>query len=107
MRNLKGVSPNLPDAELDALLVERNRRVLEAELARRNMAAFVSFTKRDYCHNRFSRAVCEALDLFLEDVRAGKRPILILQAPPQHGKSELVSRRFPGLCLRAFPFFCG
>ena len=73
MRNLKGVSPNLPDAELDALLVERNRRVLEAELARRNMAAFVSFTKRDYCHNRFSRAVCEALDLFLEDVRAGKR----------------------------------
>ena len=35
MRNLKGVSPNLPDAELDALLVERNRRVLEAELARR------------------------------------------------------------------------
>lgn len=104
MRNLKGVSPNLPDAELDALLVERNRRVLEAELARRNMAAFVSFTKRDYCHNRFSRAVCEALDLFLEDVRAGKRPILILQAPPQHGKSELVSRRFPAYAFGRFPF---
>lgn len=104
MRNLKGVSLNLPDAELDALLVERNRRVLEAELARRNMAAFVSFTKRDYCHNRFSRAVCEALDLFLEDVRAGKRPILILQAPPQHGKSELVSRRFPAYAFGRFPF---
>ena len=73
MRNLKGVSLNLPDAELDALLVERNRRVLEAELARRNMAAFVSFTKRDYCHNRFSRAVCEALDLFLEDGRGNAR----------------------------------
>lgn len=67
------------------------------------MAAFVSFTKVDYQHSAFSRAVCGALDTFLEDVAAGNRPILILQAPPQHGKSELVSRRFPAYAFGRNP----
>jgi len=92
----------LPDAELDALLVERNRRVLEAELARRNMAAFVSFTKRDYCHNRFSRAVCEALDLFLED---GETPDPHPSGPASAREKRARLPAVSGLRLRAFPFF--
>src|SRR6185437_12413990 len=51
----------------------------------------------------FSRTVCAALDKFVEDVRDGKRPILILQAPPQHGKSEMVSRKLPAYLLGRFP----
>ena len=89
--------------ELAPLLKERELRTLRAEQARRNMAAFVSFTKEDYIHNPFSTAVCEALDVFLEDVVAGLRPVLVLQAPPQHGKSELVSRRFPPYALGRYP----
>jgi predicted phage terminase large subunit-like protein len=88
---------------LDALLTEQELRVLHAEQARRTMAAFVSFTKADYIHGPFSMAVCEALDVFLADVVAGLRPVLVLQAPPQHGKSELVSRRFPAYVFGRHP----
>ncbi|MDD3310965.1 phage terminase large subunit [Pseudodesulfovibrio sp.] len=89
--------------ELAPLLKERELRTLRAEQARRNMAAFVSFTKEDYVHNSFSLPVCVALDVFLEDVFAGLRPVLVLQAPPQHGKSELVSRRFPPYAFGRYP----
>jgi len=44
-----------------------------------------------------------ALDKFVDDVQAGKRPILILQAPPQHGKSEIASRKLPAYLLGRFP----
>src|SRR4029077_12196268 len=33
---------------------------------------------------------CERLQIFYEDYLAGKRPKLIILAPPQHGKTELV-----------------
>lgn len=89
--------------ELDSLLAEKELRVLQAERARRSMTSFVSFTKPDYCHNPFSLEVCRELDQFLSDVVAGKRPLLILQAPPQHGKSELVSRRFPPYLFGRYP----
>lgn len=65
------------------------------EQARRSFAAFVTFINPDYIHSDFSRAVCAALDDFLDKVFTEQRPVLILQAPPQHGKSELVSRLFP------------
>ena len=82
-------------AKRRALTRELARRAVAAELARRNMAAFVSFIMPEYIHSDFSRAVCGALDGFLEGVSHGERPVLVLQAPPQHGKSQLVSRMFP------------
>ena len=71
--------------------------------ARRQLAAYILFTNPKYKLSGFSAAVCAALDLFLDDMRAGKRPILILQAPPQHGKSEIVSRKLPAYILGRFP----
>lgn len=88
---------------LDALMQERQRRLLQAELARRKLSAFISYTNKDYVHSGFSLAVCEALDQFLDDARQGKRPILVLQAPPQHGKSEIVSRRLPAYIFGRWP----
>lgn len=78
--------------ELEGLLKERDRRRYEVELARRTFAGFVSYMRRDYIWSDFSRSVCAAIDDFLEAVQDGRRPVLVLQAPPQHGKSELVSR---------------
>ena len=69
------------------------------ELARRDFKYFVKATKSDFKFSKFSISVCNALNDFLIDVSLGKRPILILQAPPQHGKSELVSRRFPAFAF--------
>jgi predicted phage terminase large subunit-like protein len=48
-----------------------------------------------YSHSAFSAAVCRAVDNFVDDVIAGKRPVLMLTAPPQHGKSSLIARCLP------------
>ncbi len=55
--------------------------------ARTNFAAFVTAVHRPrFVHSYFSLEVCRAVDQFVEDVIAGKRPVLVLTGPPQHGK---------------------
>lgn len=64
--------------------------------ARTNFAAFVTAVHRPrFNHSSFSARVCRAIDCFVEDVIAGKRPVLMLTAPPQHGKSSLIARCLP------------
>lgn len=66
------------------------------QAARTNFAAFVTAVHRPrYKHSAFSARVCRAVDKFVADVIAGKRPVLMLTAPPQHGKSSLISRCLP------------
>jgi predicted phage terminase large subunit-like protein len=68
--------------------------------ARTNFAAFVSAVHRPrFRHSHFSYETCAAVDQFVEDVIAGKRPVLDLTAPPQHGKSSLTSRCLPGYLI--------
>lgn len=67
--------------------------------ARASLAAYIAYTHRGYRVSPFSLSVCAALDRFIAEVFAGRRPVLVLQAPPQHGKSEIVSRRLPALLL--------
>lgn len=79
-----------------------------AELLRRDKAAksfggYIQYVFPDFHFSVFSRRACNALGRFIRDVHAGKRPILIFQAPPQHGKSELVSRRLPAYLLGKYP----
>lgn len=70
------------------------------DAARTNYAAFVSTVHRPrFKHSVFSAQVCRAVDQFVNDVIAGKRPVLMLTAPPQHGKSSLISR-----CLGPYLF---
>lgn len=68
--------------------------------ARTNFAAYVSAVHRPrFHHSWFSLETCRAVDQFVEDVIAGKRPVLNLRAPPQHGKSSLTSRCLPGYLI--------
>lgn len=85
------------------LQAELERRRLSAELARRRLDGFISHTYPGYTHSNFSRQICAALDEFMLAVQARKRPILVLQAPPQHGKSEIVSRRLPPYIFGRWP----
>lgn len=71
--------------------------------ARRSLGAYIAYTTQGYVSSSFSTAVCAALDKFVDDMRAGTRPVLILQAPPQHGKSEIVSRKLPAYLMGRFP----
>src|ERR1700757_4008203 len=77
--------------------------LLAIKRGRKSLHEYIKYTKADYKPSLFSETVCAALDKFIEDVQAGKRPILILQAPPQHGKSEIVSRKLPAYILGRFP----
>lgn len=79
------------------------KELLARRQARKSFGAYVTYTNAKFKTSPFSDAVCAALDKFLADVEAGMRPILVLQAPPQHGKSELVSRRLPAYILGKMP----
>jgi predicted phage terminase large subunit-like protein len=82
----------MADGSLDA---DRLIQLL-VETARTNFAAFVTATHRPrFKHSEFSRQTCAAVDKFVEDLVAGLRPVLVLTAPPQHGKSSLISRCLP------------
>lgn len=76
---------------------------IENELARRDFSYFIKRTFPQFKFSDFSLTVCKALEDFLQDIFDGKRPILIIEAPPQHGKSELASRRFPAFALGLNP----
>ena len=61
-----------------------------AEQARRSFWAF-----RQYMHPKlkmgwFHRELAHELQAFYDDLKAGKRPKLLIMAPPQHGKSMVI-----------------
>jgi predicted phage terminase large subunit-like protein len=77
---------------------------IRAEKARRRLHEFILATYPSvYESGWFHKDVCARLDRFLAAVRAKQSPRLILQAPPRHGKSEIVSRRFPAFALGKDP----
>ena len=82
---------------------EAARELLNRRKARRGFAGYIEYCCPNYKWSHFSRTVCAEIDKFIENVIAGKRPILVLAAPPQHGKSELISRRLPAYLLSRFP----
>jgi predicted phage terminase large subunit-like protein len=69
--------------------------------ARLNLLPFTQYTKPDYAANWHHEALAEKLD----QVAAGRCRRLMVFMPPQHGKSELVSRRFPAFILGCKPDF--
>lgn len=77
--------------------------LLARRKARTDLGEYLSYVNATYKHSAFSRRVCEQLERFIRDVQSGIRPVLILQAPPQHGKSEIVSRKLPAYLFGRFP----
>lgn len=71
---------------------EAAQELLKRRDARKRLHNFIQYVNPEYLTSGFSEAVCDALEQFYSDVKHGLRPVLILEAPPQHGKSEIVSR---------------
>jgi len=82
---------------------EAAAELLARRNGRRRIYDYIRYTSPKYKPSVFAQTVCAAIDKFVEDVQAGLRPILILQAPPQHGKSEIASRKLPAYLLGRFP----
>jgi len=87
-------------------MITRLELLKEIEFRRRarlNLHDYIRYTSPHFKTSGFSEAVCRAITKFINDVNEGKRPVLILKAPPQHGKSEMVSRKLPAFLMSAFP----
>ena len=65
------------------------------ETAASTLLAFTQYTKPDYRKNWHHETLAKMLDR----VAMGSCRRLMVFMPPQHGKSELVSRRFPAYML--------
>lgn len=79
------------------------RELLRRREARRSLLAFIRYINPDYIVSDFAIQVCASLELFIADCMAGLRPVLVLQAPPQHGKSDIVSRYLPAFVFGHYP----
>jgi hypothetical protein len=73
--------------------------LLARKKGRQEMSAFVRFTKPDYQFKQFHARVAKALDDF--EARLIKKLMVLL--PPQHGKTELVTRRYTAFRLGRQP----
>lgn len=87
-------------SSLQSRVKERARRELERRRqARAGLLDFTTYTKPDYSTAWYHARLAAALDRFiLGDIRR-----LMVFMPPQHGKSELVSRRLPSYLLGRIP----
>jgi len=86
--------------QLENLSKQLSPKILRAELARRHLADFISYTKPDYQFNWHHLRMCEAVDKFVK----GEIKKLLIFAPPQHGKSEITTRRAPAQMLGKNPY---
>lgn len=66
------------------------------EKSRVNFFAYRKFMNYGtFLHNWFVEDLCRSLQNFYKDLRDGKRPTLLIQSPPQHGKSVAIMDFIP------------
>lgn len=82
------------EIELLWLLEERQR-----DEARQSILEFTKYTKHDYSVNWHHDTYCQKIDDFI----TGKIKNLMVFMPPQHGKSEISTRRTPAMILGKNP----
>ncbi|MGR3219223.1 MAG: phage terminase large subunit [Candidatus Anammoxibacter sp.] len=63
---------------------------IQNEFARRDLLQYRRLVSPKLKMGWFHREVCYALEDFYEQLISGQKPVLILQAPPQHGKSRAI-----------------
>jgi predicted phage terminase large subunit-like protein len=97
---------------LDLIIEERNKRFVTRQQGREiatnaraasSLEAFIQATLPGYKFGWFNIDICQRLDRFYEAVLRGERPRMMLFAPPRHGKTEIVSRKFPAFVLGKSP----
>ena len=71
--------------------------------ARRHLLPFILRGFPAYQAGWFHRELAETMEWFSREIAAGRSPRLIVTVPPRHGKSEIVSRRWPIWHLGKFP----
>jgi predicted phage terminase large subunit-like protein len=99
------------DASDDRSLLLTKKRIIAARKARDKLIGFTKLTfphqedpdnpdRSSYEDVEFHRMIAE----ICEDIEARKRLRILLSIPPQHGKSQIISRRAPAWCLGRSPY---
>ena len=83
----------------DLIRVYKEAKLYELDKARTTLQGFTAYTKEDYEFVWFHKLVC----YYLDKLERGDIKKLMIFIPPQHGKSELSSRRFPAYALGKNP----
>lgn len=87
-----------PEAKLRVM-----RELAERELCRRRLMPFIKRMQPDYLDGWFHQDLARRMERFLQDVRDGKNPHLLIMAPPRHGKTEIAGRKFISWALGKHP----
>ena len=99
-------SPNstLPTATRASLVAEHTRRAARQELQRRHVLEFArGFSNFEFVTDTFHKELSAILDKFRADVEAGRSPRIIISAPPQVGKTNLIVHSFAPYLLGMHP----
>lgn len=80
-------------------ILEYAKQQAHLRLARKDILYFTTYTKKNYQVNWHHRAVCNALN----DFTNGDIKKLMVNMPPQHGKTELCTRRLSAFLLGRNP----
>jgi predicted phage terminase large subunit-like protein len=82
-----------------AMRIYANELVVERNDARTDFLRFVQYINRNYQTQWFHAVIAHKC----QDVIEGRCKNLMIFAPPQHGKSELISRQLPAWALGVYP----
>lgn len=83
-----------------------DRRLIEAELARRSHLEFMDFLWQrpdPFIIGQHTEAICEIIDTAIEDYKKGISSFLAIKCVHRHGKSDMVSRYLPANFVGKFP----
>ena len=87
-------------SDKDLLLAELYRR----ELARRSYPEYLAYTQGPlWKRTRFSEYLARTVQEFVETDTGHSFDILVIQAPPQHGKSITLTESFPSWYMGKYP----
>lgn len=80
-----------------------NAELARRELARRHFKHYLPYVDKRWKRTRFSEYIADAVQRFIETDTGNAYDILILETPPQHGKSMTVTEALPSWCLGRHP----
>lgn len=73
------------------------------ELARRHFIHYLRYVNKRWSNTRFAEYLAAEIQSFVESTTGNAYDILILETPPQHGKSMTVTEALPGWVLGRHP----
>lgn len=102
MQDIEAIIPDSPF--VDDFTKRATLELAKREMARRHFLDFIEYTHPDFILGKFHEILCNKLENIAYAVMRGEKRLLIIQAPPRHGKTEIVTKNYPAWLFGRFPF---